>query len=83
MTTGTPQRSVLLTGASQRIPGLIANHVQAAFAVSRQDPARAPAYAADDRSARLALADLAAGKAGTTGLPLPGRPHRRSADVSI
>jgi hypothetical protein len=76
MTTGTPQRSVLLVGASQRIPDMIANQVQGAFATDRQDPARAPACTPGDRSIRLAFADPAAVKVTASFLPVPGRPHR-------
>jgi hypothetical protein len=83
MTTGTPQPSVLLVGASQRIPDMIANQVQEAFATDRQDPARAPACAPGDRSIRLAFADLPAVKVTASVLPVAGRPRRRSAGVSI
>lgn len=42
-----------------RIPGLIVNQVQAAFAAEHQDSVRPPTYTPDDRSIRLALADPA------------------------
>jgi hypothetical protein len=38
------------------IPGLIIDQVQGAFASDHQNPARAPAYAPDERSIRLTLA---------------------------
>jgi hypothetical protein len=39
------------------IPGLIVNQIQGAFSADGQDPTRAPRYAREDRSIRLALPD--------------------------
>ncbi len=65
------------------IPGLITSQVQGAFTAGRQHPARAPACTPGDHSIRSALADPAAVKVTASVLPVPGRPHRRSAGVSI